>query len=67
MHSFIVRTHATGRGCLVHKGFPKPNFKTALVPPNTHVEKRKDKILGQLRGGAQRSGGAAVQEVNQSR
>lgn len=32
MHSFIVRTHATGRGCLVRKGFPKPNFKTALVP-----------------------------------
>lgn len=30
-------------------------------------EKRKDKLLGQLRGGAQRLRGAAVQEVNQSR
>lgn len=41
MHSLIARTHATGRGCLVRKGFPKPNFKMALVPPNTHVEKEK--------------------------
>lgn len=41
MHSFIVCTRATGRGCLVRKGFPKPNFKIAIQPPNTHVKKKK--------------------------
>lgn len=68
MHSFIVCTRATGRGCLVRKGFPKPNFKIAIQPPNTHVKKKKkkDQLLGQLRGGAQKLPGA-VQEVNPSR